>query len=106
MESNWLDTALNTGQRKNVFLNTNIFQLKTFFSGTFPYWLVRNSWGPNWGEDGFIRLKRTSECGVNSTPMDGTACVGGPGSDQQTVCGMCGMLLDTTFPLGVNKWEM
>jgi len=75
-------------------------------AGTFPYWLVRNSWGPNWGEDGFIRLKRTAECGVNSTPMDGTACVGGPGNDQQTVCGMCGMLLDTTFPLGVKKWDM
>jgi len=73
-------------------------------AGTFPYWLVRNSWGPNWGENGFIKMKRTAECGVNSTPMDGTACVGGPGNDQQTVCGMCGMLLDTTYPLGVKKW--
>lgn len=24
------------------------------------YWTLRNSWGPNWGEDGFIRLKRES----------------------------------------------
>merc|ERR1712168_663637 len=72
--------------------------------GTFPYWLVRNSWGANWGENGFIKMKRTAECGVNSTPMDGTACVGGPGNDEQTVCGMCGMLLDTTYPLGVSKW--
>ena len=29
-ESNWLDTALNTDQRKNVFLNTNIFSTKYF----------------------------------------------------------------------------
>jgi len=71
--------------------------------GVYDYWLVRNSWGPNWGENGYIKLLRTSQCGLNSTPMDGTACVGGPGNDQQTVCGMCGMLLDTTYPLGVHK---
>jgi len=22
------------------------------------YWLVRNSWSPNWGEKGYIRLHR------------------------------------------------
>ena len=22
------------------------------------YWLVRNSWSPNWGENGYIRLHR------------------------------------------------
>ena len=32
------------------------------------YWLVRNSWGPFWGEDGYIKLKKTDnvECGTNS----------------------------------------
>merc|ERR1711981_521839 len=68
------------------------------------YWIVRNSWGPGWGEDGHIRLKRetTATCGVNSTPMDGTACVGGPGNDEQTVCGMCGVLFDVSYPLGAH----
>jgi cathepsin L len=68
------------------------------------YWKVRNSWGPGWGENGYIRLKRDqkAQCGVNSTPMDGTACVGGPGNDQQTVCGQCGMLLDVSYPIGAH----
>ena len=32
--------------------------------------------------------------------MDGTACVGGPGNDEQTVCGQCGVLFDNSYPLG------
>jgi len=72
--------------------------------GVYDYWLVRNSWGASWGEDGYIKLLRTPACGVNSTPMDGTACLGGPGNDEQNVCGMCGMLLDSTYPLGVRKY--
>merc|ERR1712042_268681 len=65
------------------------------------YWIVRNSWGHSWGEDGYIRLKRESsmECGTDSTPMDGTACVGGPGNDEQHVCGQCGVLYDMSYPL-------
>ena len=67
------------------------------------FWIVRNSWGPEWGENGFIRLKRESEaiCGTDSTPSMGTACEG-DGNAVQKVCGMCGVLFDTTYPIGAD----
>jgi hypothetical protein len=31
------------------------------------YWVLQNTWGPNWGEDGFFRIKRgTDELSVES----------------------------------------
>jgi len=63
------------------------------------YWLVRNSWSPVWGENGYIRLKRTTEiqCGTDSTPSDGDGCSGGPPTVK--VCGTCGVLFDGVYPV-------
>ncbi len=65
------------------------------------YWLVRNSWSPTWGEEGYIKVLRqdTEEqiCGTDTTPHDGTACDGQ--DEPQTVCGTCGVLFDTAYPL-------
>ena len=32
------------------------------------YWLVKNSWGTDWGEGGFMKIKRgVNMCGLGST---------------------------------------
>ena len=63
------------------------------------YWIIRNSWSPDWGENGYIKLKRTSTpaCGWDVDPQDGTACRGSP--NELHVCGECGILWDTSYPI-------
>jgi len=45
------------------------------------YWVVQNSWGATWGENGFIRMLRNTNH---------------PGSSP----GMCGLALSASYPLG------
>jgi len=67
------------------------------------YWIIRNSWTPFWGENGYIRIRRTStpRCGIDLKPSDGTGCNDGP--SQVTVCGTCAILYDVSYPVIAKK---
>jgi len=64
-----------------------------------PFWTLRNSWTPTYGEKGYIRVLRDHPpvCGIDVQPQDGIGCNGGP--TNVTVCGMCGVVYDASYPI-------
>jgi len=74
-------------------------------------WIIRNSWTPQWGVQGFIYLERaesnaTMSCANDNTPGDGVGCTKGPSPTPNStkVCGTCGVLYDVSYPTGVNYY--
>eukprot|EP00401_Gymnodinium_catenatum_P065832 CAMPEP_0117487712 /NCGR_PEP_ID=MMETSP0784-20121206/16137_1 /TAXON_ID=39447 /ORGANISM="" /LENGTH=372 /DNA_ID=CAMNT_0005282369 /DNA_START=122 /DNA_END=1240 /DNA_ORIENTATION=- len=98
----WTDYAhgIFDGCPKDVVLDHAVVLFGYSQEGDTKYWLVRNSWGGQWGEKGYIRLLRRSSvaeedayCGTNHHPSVGTACK--PYPETQPVCGTCGILFDS-----------
>jgi cathepsin L len=73
------------------------------------YYLVRNSWGANWGEKGYIRIARhaddATKCGMDKNTADGTECKDPKTGKYPTavmVGGLCVILSDSSYPTGAH----
>eukprot|EP00746_Dinoflagellata_sp_MGD_P115137 gnl/MRDRNA2_/MRDRNA2_51363_c0_seq2.p1 gnl/MRDRNA2_/MRDRNA2_51363_c0~~gnl/MRDRNA2_/MRDRNA2_51363_c0_seq2.p1 ORF type:complete len:429 (-),score=83.12 gnl/MRDRNA2_/MRDRNA2_51363_c0_seq2:517-1803(-) len=106
---NYYRTGVFSGCDKDAIINHAVLAVGFgeqlgHFDEVHKYYTLKNSWGSDWGEHGHIRLQRfdsdDAHCGVDNKPLEGTGCEGGP--SQVRVCGMCGILYDSTYPVGAS----
>jgi cathepsin L len=106
--NNWFDydSGIFDGCSKDAILGHAVLAKGYGKENGKGYWLIQNSWGSGWGEQGHIRLLRhgpeeeSAWCGIDNKPKEGIGCDGGP--EKVTVCGMCGLLYDPLVPQNVR----
>merc|ERR1719161_2968077 len=95
--------------KRDATLNHAVVLVGYGLQGAKGYWMIRNSWGSDWGMNGYIKLSRQTTatkatfCGMDYKPQEGSACDGE--TDPVKVCGMCGILYEPVLPIvnAVNK---
>jgi len=124
--SNWFmyDQGVFSGCAKDAVVNHAVVCLgygednDLSGSGVTKYFKVKNSWGEDWGEEGYIRLLRQDggavypnepadefmQRGTDHDPASGNGCKTGPNAmaasnPTMAVAGMCGMFSDSVYPL-------
>ncbi|DAZ92725.1 TPA: hypothetical protein N0F65_012508 [Lagenidium giganteum] len=72
--------------------STQLDHVVLVYGFTPEYWMVKNSWGTSWGENGFLKMKR----GVSHRGSWGGGGWGGMGGGGSN--GLCGMYSLMTYP--------
>jgi C1A family cysteine protease len=63
-----------TGSACGTNLDHGVLVVGYGTESTQPYWLVKNSWGSSWGEDGYVKIEKSSStkdkgtCGIAMQP--------------------------------------